>query len=130
MNEKKPFIVSHWDDFFLTNKIRSLERKKKTNMYLATMGCLCFALFGAVFSRGAYADKNPVSVLLGQRAVWIAGAFGILLLVTTTIVSFLSRTTEEVALLESSLIKGFGVALDSSDLNPAKKDNKKAEVRT
>ena len=130
MNEKKPFIVSHWDDFFLTNKIRSLERKKKTNLYLATMGFLCFALFGAVFSRGAYAESNPVSVLQGQRAVMLAIVFGVILLVTTLIAAFLSRTPENVALLESTLIKGFGAALDSSELNPSKKDNKKAEVRT
>jgi hypothetical protein len=130
MNEKKPFIVSHWDDFFLTNKIRSLERKKKTNLFLSTMGCLCFALFGAVFARGAYAENNPVSLLQGQRAVWIAITFGIGLLIATLMAAFLSRTSEKVALLESSLIKGFGSALDSSDLNPNKKDNKKSEVRT
>jgi hypothetical protein len=130
MNEKKPFIVSHWDDFFLTNKIRSLERKKKTNLYLATMGCLCFALFGAVFARGAYAETNPVSVLQAQRAVWLAIVFGIVLLVATVTAAVVWRTSEKVALLESSLIKGFGSALDSSDLNPNKKDNKKTEVRT
>lgn len=130
MNEKKPFIVSHWDDFFLTNKIRSLERKKKTNLYLSTMGCLCFALFGAVFARGAYAENNPISILQGQRAVWIAIVFGVGLLISTLVAAFLSRTSEKVALLESSLIKGFGSALDSSDLNPNKKDNKKSEVRT
>ena len=130
MNEKKPFIVSHWDDFFLTNKIRSLERKKKTNLYLTTMGCLCFALFGAVFARGAYAENNPISVLQGQRAVWIAIVFGAALLVATLTAAFVWRTSEKVALLESSLIKGFGSALDSSELNPNKKDNKKAEVRT
>lgn len=130
MNEKKPFIVSHWDDFFLTNKIRSLERKKKTNLYLATMGCLCFALFGAVFARGAYAENNPISILQGQRAVWIAIVFGIVLMVATIVAAFVWRTSERVALLESALIKGFGTALDSSDLNPNKKDNKKSEVRT
>ena len=130
MNEKKPFIVSHWDDFFLTNKIRSLERKKKTNLYLSTMGCLCFALFGAVFARGAYAENNPISILQGQRAVWIAIVFGIGLLIATLVAAFLSRISEKVALLESALIKGFGTALDSSDLNPNKKDNKKSEVRT
>lgn len=129
MNEKKPFIVSHWDDFFLTNKIRSRERKKKTNLYLATLGCLCFALFGAVFARGAYADNNPVSVLQAQRAVWLAIIFGILLLVATVTAALVWRTSEKVALLESSLIKGFGAALDTSDLNPNKKDNKKSEVR-
>lgn len=130
MNEKKPFIVSHWDDFFLTNKIRSLERKKKTNLYLATMGCLCFALFGAVFARGAYAENNPISILQGQRAVWIAIVFGIVLMVATIVAAFVWKTSERVALLESALIKGFGTALDSSDLNPNKKDNKKSEVRT
>ena len=130
MNEKKPFIVSHWDDFFLTNKIRSLERKKKTNLYLATLGCLAFALFGAVFARGAYAESNAIAVLQGQRALAIAIVLGVILLVTTLIVSFTSRTPEQVAMLESSLIKGFGSALDSSELNPVKKDNKKAEVRT
>ncbi len=130
MNEKKPFIVSHWDDFFLTNKIRSLERKKKTNLYLATMGCLAFALFGAVFARGAYAQSNPISVVQGQRALAIAIVIGMILLVTTLIVAFVSRTPEPVAMLESSLIKGFGTALDSSDLNPIKKDSKKTEVRT
>lgn len=129
MNEKKPFIVSHWDDFFLTNKIRSRERKKKTNLYLATLGCLCFALFGAVFARGAYADNNPVSVLQAQRAVWLAIVLGILLLVATVMAALMWRTSEKVALLESSLIKGFGAALDTSDLNPNKKDNKKSEVR-
>jgi len=130
MNEKKPFIVSHWDDFFLTNKIRSLERKKKTNLYLATMGCLAFALFGAVFARGTYAETNAIAALQGQRALAIAIVLGIILLVTTLIVAFVSRTPEQVAMLESSLIKGFGSALDSSELNPIKKDNKKAEVRT
>jgi len=130
MNEKKPFIVSHWDDFFLTNKIRSLERKKKTNLYLATMGCLSFALFGAVFARGAYAENNPVSILQGQRALWIAIVFGIVLMVATIVAAFVWKTSERVALLESALIKGFGTALDSSDLNPNKKDNKKSEVRT
>ena len=129
MNEKNPFIVSHWDDFFLTNKIRSRERKKKTNLYLATLGCLCFALFGAVFARGAYADNNPVSVLQAQRAVWLAIVFGILLLAATVMAALMWRTSEKVALLESSLIKGFGAALDTSDLNPNKKDNKKSEVR-
>ena len=128
MNEKKPFIVSHWDDFFLTNKIRSLERKKKTNLYLATMGFLCFALFGAIFTRGA--ESNAVSVLQGQRALLMALIIGLVLLVATLVAAFWSRTPQEVAILESSLMKGFGTALDSSDLNPNKKDNKKSEVRT
>lgn len=129
MNEKKPFIVSHWDDFFLTNKIRSLERKKKTNLYLATMGCLAFALFGAVFARAAYTQTGAVSTIEAQRALTMAIIIGVILLVTTLVVAFVSRTPEQVSVLESSLIKGFGAALDSSDLNP-RKDNKKAEVRT
>lgn len=130
MNEKKPFIVSHWDDFFVTNKIRSLERKKKTSLYLATMGFLAFALFGAVIARGPYAQSSAVSVLQGQRALGIAIILGVILLVTTLAVAFASRTPEEVSMLESTLIKGFGSALESSDLNPVKKDSKKAEVRT
>ena len=130
MNEKKPFIVSHWDEFFLTNKIRALERKKKTNLYLATMGCVCFALFGAIFMREPAAQNTAVSVLQGQRAVLIALLIGVLLLVATLIVTVLSRTPENVAALESALMKGFGTALDSSDLNPNKKDKKSSEVRT
>src|SRR5690348_17196295 len=128
MNEKKPFIVSHWDDFFLTNKIRSLERKKKTNLYLATMGCLCFALFGAIFIRGA--ENNVVSPLQGQRAILMAIVIGLVLLVATLVAAVLSRTPQEVAILESTLMKGFGTALDASELNPNKKDSKKSEVRT
>jgi len=128
MNEKKPFIVGNWDDLFLANKIRSLERKKKTNLYLATVGCMCFGLFGAVFARGAPQD-SPLAVLQGQRAFWIAAMFAVVLLITTLIATFLSRKSEKVALLESSLIKGFGTALDSSELNPVKKD-RKGEVRT
>jgi len=127
MNEKKPFIVSHWDDFFLTNKIRSLERKKKTNLYLATMGCLCFALSGAIFTRGP--ESNAVSVLQGQRALLLAIVAGVALLVATLIAAAISRTPQEVSILESSLMKGFGTALDASELNPNRKDNKK-EVRT
>ncbi|HLK51098.1 MAG TPA: hypothetical protein VKT49_23310 [Bryobacteraceae bacterium] len=131
MNEKKPFIVSHWDDFFLTNKIRSLERRKKTNLYLATMGCLAFALFGAIFMRGPAVDNPAVSALAGQRAILAAVVIGIVLLVTTLIATMLSRTPQDVAILESALMKGFGTALDSSDLNPNKKDSKKSsEVRT
>jgi hypothetical protein len=128
MNEKKPFIVSHWDDFFLTNKIRSLERKKKTNLYLATMGFLCFALFGAISTRGA--ESNAVSVLQAQRALLLALIIGMVLLAATLIAALMSRTPQQVAILESSLMRGFGTALDSSDLNPNKKDNKKSEART
>ena len=129
MSEKKPFIVGNWDDLFLANKIRSLERKKKTNLYLATMGCLCFALFGAVFSKSAPPD-SALALIQGQRALWVAIVFAILLLVATLVATILSRTPQRVAILESSLIKGFGTALDSSELNPSKKDNKKGEVRT
>ena len=128
MSENKPFIVGHWDDLFLANKIRSLERKKKTNLYLATIGCLCFALFGAAFSRGAYTD-NAASAVAGQRAIWIAILFSILLLLATLFATFVSRTSEKAAQLEASLIKGFGTALDASELNPGRKDNKKGEVR-
>ena len=128
MSEKKPFIVGHWDDLFLANKIRSLERKKKTNLYLATMGCLCFALFGAITARpGATAASEA---LQSQTAVWIAITFALVLLVATFVAAFLSRTPQKVAVLESSLIKGFGAALDSSDLNPVKRDSKKGEVRS
>jgi hypothetical protein len=130
MNEQKPFIVSHWDDFFLSNKIRSLERKKKTNLYLATMGCLCFALFGALFVRGGAVQNDAVSALQGQRAILMAILVGIALLVATLIAAVLSRTPQQVTILESALMKGFGTALDASDLNPNKKDNKKSEVRT
>src|SRR5690242_10755223 len=131
MSEKKPFIVGHWDDFFLSNKIRSLERKKKTNLYLATMGCLAFALFGATFMRGPAAENNALSVLAGQRAILIAILIGVVLLVATVIAAVVSRTPQQVAILESALMKGFGTALDASDLNPNKKDSKKSsEVRT
>lgn len=130
MNEKKPFIVSHWDDFFLTNKIRSLERRKKTNLYLATMGFLCFALFGALFGRGSYVQNSAMPVLQAERALLIAIILGVVLLVATLVAAFVSRTPQEVAVLESSLMKGFGAALDASELNPSKKDNKKVEVRT
>ncbi|MBZ5577176.1 MAG: hypothetical protein LAP40_11510 [Acidobacteriia bacterium] len=129
MSEKKPFIVGNWDDLFLANKIRSLERKKKTNLYLSTMGCLCFALFGAVVSKGAPPD-SVLAALQGQRAIWVAIALGVLLAAATLIATVLSRTPQRVAVLESSLIKGFGTALDASELNPSKKDNKKGEVRT
>jgi len=129
MSEKKPFIVGNWDDLFLANKIRSLERKKKTNLFLATMGCLSFALFGAVISRGA-PPGSPLAAEQAQRALWIAVTFAIMLLAAILIATILSQKSAKVALLESSLIKGFGTALDSSDLNPAKKDSKKGEVRT
>lgn len=128
MNERKPFIVSHWDDFFLTNKIRSLERKKKTSLYLATMGCLCFALFGAIFTRGA--AGNAVPELQAQRALLLAIVIGLVLLLATLAAALWSRTPQELAILESSVVKGFGTALESSELNPNRKDNKKAEVRT
>lgn len=128
MNERKPFIVSHWDDFFLTNKIRSLERKKKTNLYLATMGCLCFALFGAIFTRGAAA--NAVAELQAQRALLVALVIGFVLLVATLAAAIWSRTPQHLAILESAVVKGFGTALESSELNPNRKDSKKAEVRT
>ena len=130
MNDKKPFIVSHWDDFFLTNKIRSLERKKKTNLYLATMGFVCFALFGALFGRGTYGPNGAIAEGQAERALLIAMIVGLVLLVATLVATFLSRTPQEVALLESSLMKGFGAALDASELNPNKKDSKKGEVRT
>ena len=131
MNEKKPFIVSHWDDFFFTNKIRALERKKKTNLYLATMGCICFALFGAIFMRLPASENTALSALQGQRALLMAILIGVILLVATLIAAVLSRTPQDVAALESALMKGFGTALDSSDLNPNKKDSKKSsEVRT
>lgn len=129
MSEKKPFIVGNWDDLFLANKIRTLERKKKTNLYLATIGFLCFALFGGMFGHGAPAG-TPQAIEQGQRAIWIAITFSIVLLVSTGVAAFLSRKAERVAILESALIKGFRTALDASDLNPAKKDNKKGEVRT
>jgi len=128
-SDKKPFIVGNWDDLFLANKIRDLERKKKVNLYLTTVGCLSFALFGAVFSKGAPAEGALV-VLQGQRALWVAIVFAVALLVTTVIATLLSRTPQKVAMLESSLIKGFGTALDSSELNPNRKDSKKGEVRT
>ncbi len=83
-----------------------------------------------MFARGAYAENNPVSALQGQRALALAIIFGVILLAITLIVVFMSRTPQDVAMLESSLIKGFGSALDSSDINPVKKDSKKAEVRT
>ena len=130
MNEKKPFIVSHWDDFFFANKIRSLERKKKTNLYLVTMGCLCFALSGFLVARGAYAQNSPVSNVLGQRALLVAISTGIVLLTATLAAAYKLRTPPEVSMLESSLMKGFGAALDASELNPNKKDSKKVEVRT
>lgn len=128
MNERKPFIVSHWDDFFLTNKIRSLERKKKTNLYLATVGCLCFALFGAIFTRGS--AGNAVAELQAQRALLLAVIIGFVLLVAVVAAAIWSRTPQQLAILESSVVKGFGAALESSELNPNRKDNKKAEVRT
>lgn len=128
MSEKKPFIVGNWDDLFLANKIRSLERRKKTNLYLTTVGCMCFALFGAVFTRGPAADST-LALLQGQRALWLAILFAVVLLAATLIATVLSRTPPKVAMLESSLIKGFGTALDASELNPNKKD-KKGEVRT
>lgn len=128
MNERKPFIVSHWDDFFLSNKIRSLERKKKTNLYLATIGCLCFALFGALFTGGA--ESSTVSPLQGQRVLLVALVAAVVLLVATLIAVFVSRTPQTVTILESSLMKGFGTALDASELNPNRKDAKKTEVRT
>jgi len=128
MSEKKPFIVGHWDDLFLANKIRSLERKKKTNLYLATMGCLCFALFGAITSRPAV--NAGAAALQGQTALWIAITFALVLVVATFLAAFLSRTPQKVAVLESSLIKGFSAALDSSELNPLKRDSKKGEVRS
>ena len=128
MSEKKPFIVGHWDDLFLANKIRSLERKKKTNLYLATMGCLCFALFGAITARPA--ANAGAAALQSQTALWIAITFALVLLMATLIATFLSRTPPKVAVLESSLIKGFGAALDASDLNPIKRDSKKGEVRS
>jgi hypothetical protein len=128
MSEKKPFIVGHWDDLFLANKIRSLERKKKTNLYLATMGCLCFALFGALTSRPA--ATAAAAAVQSQVALWIAISFAVVLVAATLIAAFFSRTPQKVAVLESSLIKGFGAALDSSDLNPAKRDSKKGEVRS
>jgi len=128
MSEKKPFIVGNWDDLFLTNKIRSMERKKKVNLYLATVGCLCFGIFGSVLARGAE-PGSPVAVLQAQRGVWIAVIFAIVLLVAAVIATFLSSTSQKVAVLESSLIKGFGTALDSSELNPVKKE-RKGEVRT
>jgi len=129
MSEKKPFIVGHWDDLFLANKIRSLERKKKLNLYLATVGCLCFALSGAVFARGAQL-QGSLATLQAQKALAIAIVFAVMLLAATLVTAFLSRTPQNVAMLQSSLIKGFGTALDSSDLNPLKKENKKGEVRT
>lgn len=128
MNGKKPFIVSHWDDFFLTNKIRSLERKRKVTLYLATMGFLCFALFGGIFANGP--ESNAVSVLQAQRAVLVAIVAGVALLAATLIAAMISRTPQQVTVLESSLMNGFGTALDASDLNPNRKENKKAEVRT
>jgi hypothetical protein len=128
MSDKKPFIVGHWDDLFLANKIRSLERKKKTNLYLATMGCLCFALFGAITARPA--SDAGAAALQGQTALWIAITFAMVLVVATFVAAFLSRTPQKVAVLESSLIKGFSAALDSSDLNPQKRDPKKGEVRS
>ena len=129
MSDKKPFIVGNWDDLFLANKIRTVERKKKVNLYLATIGCLCFALFGAAITRGTPGGAVD-QIQVAQRALWLAIVIGGLLVVTTVAVSVLSRKSPKVAMLESSLIKGFGTALDSSDLNPSKKDNKKGEVRT
>lgn len=128
MGEKRPFVVGSWDDVFLADKVRSLQRRKKTNLYLTTVGCLLFALLGAICAGGALADGS-FPVPQGQRAVWIAIAGSVALLVTTLIVTFSSRRSDQVSMLESSLIRGFGTALDSSGLNPNKKESKKAEVR-
>jgi hypothetical protein len=130
MNDpKKPFIVGNWDDLFLANKIRALERKKKLNLYLATVGCMAFGLFGAVLTKGAPAD-SALALLQAQRALALTAGFAIVLLVSSLFAIFISRTPERVAMLESALMKGFGTALDASELNPNKKDNKKGEVRT
>lgn len=124
MSEKKPFIVGSWDDLFLANKIRALERRKKVTLYLSTVGCVAFALFGAVLATGV---PGAASVLQAQRALWLTLVFAATLLVTVLGCIFALRASDQVTVLESSLMKGFGTALDASELNPNKKDNKKKE---
>lgn len=128
-DQKKPFIVGNWDDLFLANKVRALERKKRVNSYLATVGCMAFALFGAVLTKGTPPD-SALALLEARRALAITLAFAIVLLVATLIAIFSSRTPDRVAMLESALMKGFGAALDGSELNPNKRDSKRGEVRT
>jgi hypothetical protein len=128
-DQKKPFIVGNWDDLFLANKVRALERRKRVNLYLATVGCMAFALFGAVLTKGAPPD-SAFALLEIRRALAITLVFAVILLAATLIAVFASRTPDRVAMLESALMKGFGTALDASELNPNKRDSKRGEVRT
>lgn len=128
-DQKKPFIVGSWDDLFLANKVRALERRKRVNVYLATVGCMAFALFGAVLTRGA-APNSAFALLEARRALAMTLVFALVLLVATVIASLVSRAPERVAMLESALMKGFGTALDASELNPNKRESKRSEVRT
>lgn len=127
-DQRKPFIVGNWDDLFLANKVRVLERRKRANLYLATVGCLAFALFGAVLTKGA-PPNNAFALLEAQRALAITLVFAVMLLAATLIAIFASRLPERVSMLQSALMKGFGTALDASELNPNKRDSKR-EVRT
>lgn len=129
MNDRrKPFIVGNWDDLFLANKVRALERKKRVNLYLATVGCMAFALFGAVLTKGAPPD-NAFALLEARRALAVTLGFAIVLLAATLIAIFASRLPDRVSMLQTALMKGFGAALDASELNPNKRDSKR-EVRT